>query len=130
MTYGVANEIDDLSLRETKRRAKNQPGVGEARRDRILTFLPVTSAILDQTARRAARSLSHPATHPWPKLPRLTDRPPSLKQDEQAHAETQFGIGGAKLFSQLFECRVVNRRAERGGEGGKGDHDEDDGLTH
>lgn len=58
----------------------------------------------------------------------LTDRPSALKEDEQAHAQTQLGIRGAQLFSKLFECWVVDRCAERGGEGGKGDHDEDDGL--
>jgi hypothetical protein len=58
----------------------------------------------------------------------LTDRPSALKEDEQAHAQTQLSIRGAQLFSKLFECWIVDRCAERGGEGGKGDHDEDDGL--
>lgn len=55
-----------------------------------LTFLPVTSAILDQTT--FPSMISH---HPLP-LPLgspLTDRPTALEQDEQGHTQTQLRVG-------------------------------------
>jgi hypothetical protein len=116
---------------ERRRYAQNQKRSPD-RSPAQLTFLPVTSAILDQTVRTWSVASAHSTPlliFEPPLISRiLTNRPSALKEDEQAHAQTQLGIRGAQLFSKLFECWVVDRCAERRGQGGKGDHDEDDGL--
>jgi hypothetical protein len=63
-----------------------------------LTFLPVTSAILDQTVQTWSLTSAHPTSLlvVEPRASRiLTNRPSALKEDEQAHAQTQLGIRGA-----------------------------------